>query len=236
MKTSTRTTALIIGLLVAIALIGGIAYAGLAIQTSTADEPKDVTTIFVGPELKDCEGMGPMKCLQIADSADGPWSNWYGEIEGFIHQPGLLSELKVRRIEVLNPPADGSSLRLVLVAIVSQSSFTLTQPSLDGTSWDLVSIDGAAAVAGGSKANLAFAGSQISGSSGCNGFFGSYTVGEATLSFSQVGSTMMACSPELNDQEFAFFAALEAAESYTIEGDTLTISFGGGKPMVFSAA
>jgi heat shock protein HslJ len=256
MKTPNRIAPLLIGLLIAAALGGGVIYAGFAMQNSSSnglaeatpglpyaptperpsEQPADVTTIFVGPELKDCEGMGPMECLQIADSAAGPWSNWYSGIEGFTHQPGLLSELKVRRIEIANPPADGSSLQLVLVEVVAQTPVAAAEGGLDGTSWNLVSIDSAPAVAGGREAGLSFTGAQVGGSSGCNRLFGSYAASGAALSFSQVGATKMACSPELNAQELAFFAALEQAESYTIADGTLTISFDGGKQMVFSAA
>ena len=248
MTTFNRTAALLIGLLIAMALAGGVIYGGFAMQrdqstvpptvppTVPTALPSDVTTIFVGPELQDCEGMGPMKCLQIADSAAGPWSNWYSGIDGFTHQPGMLAELKVRRIEIANPPADGSSLQLVLVEIVAQTPVVTTQAGLDDTNWNLVSIDGTPTVVGGQVANLSFSGAQVSGSTGCNRLFGGYTASGDTLSFSQLGSTKMACSPELNAQEHAFFAALEHAEHYTIDGGRLTISVDSGKQMIFSAA
>ena len=68
MTTFNRTAALLIGLLIAMALAGGVIYGEFAMQrdqsavppTVPTALPSDVTTIFVGPELRDCEGMGPM--------------------------------------------------------------------------------------------------------------------------------------------------------------------------------
>lgn len=65
---------------------------------------------------------------------------------------------------------------------------------------------------------------QLSGSTGCNRYFASYTVDGEKLTIGQGGSTMMACEPtELMQQEADFLAALQNAATFTITGDQLEI-------------
>jgi putative lipoprotein len=65
-------------------------------------------------------------------------------------------------------------------------------------------------------------GSRLIGSGGCNRMTGTYRLDESSVSFSQVASTMMACSDGM-DQESLFFGALEKAVSWKIRGDTLEL-------------
>ena len=68
---------------------------------------------------------------------------------------------------------------------------------------------------------------RASGSSGCNGFSGSYQLSGDTLRFGKLLSTMRACvDPELNRQERAFLDALGATRSWRVVGDTLVLSVG----------
>lgn len=80
----------------------------------------EVKTLFVHEERVDCEGEGPRKCLQVRESENDEWTYFYSNIEGFDYEEGTRYELRVRVEEVPDPPADGSSLRYVLVEIVSQ--------------------------------------------------------------------------------------------------------------------
>jgi putative lipoprotein len=71
------------------------------------------------------------------------------------------------------------------------------------------------------------AGTQASGSSGCNSFSGSYQLSGDSLRFGKLLSTMRACvDPELNRQERAFLDALGATRSWRVAGDTLVLSDG----------
>lgn len=54
---------------------------------------------------------------------------------------------------------------------------------------------------------------QVSGFSGCNQFFGSYTFKKNTLNFSQLGSTKMLCSQDKNKIESKFLRTLEKADA-----------------------
>jgi hypothetical protein len=81
--------------------------------------------LFVGPSLVDCVGVGPQKCLQVKERREDAWQLFYGGIEGFDWEPGYLYEITVFLRHVENPPADGSSIRYILIRIVSKTEVTL---------------------------------------------------------------------------------------------------------------
>lgn len=93
--------------------IGGIA--------EVPEAPPEEIRMFVGPEKVPCEGAGPQECYQVKDSPDGEWQLFYATIEGFQWEPGFIYELRVNVYQVVNPPADGSSLRYELVEVVSKT-------------------------------------------------------------------------------------------------------------------
>ena len=68
---------------------------------------------------------------------------------------------------------------------------------------------------------------QVTGSAGCNSYFGDYEIDDG-LSVGMLGNTEMWCGePEGRmDQETAYLKILQAAESYEVEGATLTIDCG----------
>jgi len=94
--------------------------AGL-VGCSTLTGP-DVITLFVAPELVDCVGVGPRTCMQVRESPEESWELFYSGIEGFEFEPGFFYELRVEIHHVLDPPADGSSLRYVLDRIVEKKA------------------------------------------------------------------------------------------------------------------
>ena len=62
-------------------------------------------------------------CLQVQREdklCSEEWSNFYDEIEGFQYEEGYVYELKVRVEEIENPPMDGSSLRYILIEVLSK--------------------------------------------------------------------------------------------------------------------
>lgn len=73
---------------------------------------------------KPCEQeMENATCLMVQQGEDlcsEKWSYFYDEIEGFQYEEGYVYELKVRVEEVENPPMDGSSLRYILVEVLSK--------------------------------------------------------------------------------------------------------------------
>ena len=68
---------------------------------------------------------------------------------------------------------------------------------------------------------------KVTGSAGCNHYFGDYEVSGNELSFpGPIASTEMWCGEEIGEQERQYLSALTDAESYKIEGDKLTINCG----------
>lgn len=64
----------------------------------------------------------------------------------------------------------------------------------------------------------------VTGTSGCNGLGGNYTVEGDQISFGEFVSTLMACDEPIMAQEEAAHKVMTATATYKIEGDTLTIN------------
>jgi heat shock protein HslJ len=64
---------------------------------------------------------------------------------------------------------------------------------------------------------------QVSGSGGVNQYSGPYTVDGSNLTVGTLSSTRSAGDPAAMQQETAYLLALQAAASYTIDKDNLTI-------------
>ena len=208
------------------------------VVTEEADVNEDSKTLFVGPELVDCVGVGPQECMQVREDAESDWTFFYDQIVGFEYEPGFEYELLVRETEIENPPADGSSIEVTLVEVVSKTAVSATaQPlpnenPLHGTGWTLTEFgpsDSLTAVLPNSELTLNFDDGQINGSAGCNSYFAEATVDGETISVGLIGSTLMACADEaLNQQETDFLAALAEVTSYTLADNRLTLNYSDG--------
>ena len=76
----------------------------------------------------------------------------------------------------------------------------------------------------GTEITAAFEDSQVGGTSGCNHYGGAYTATGDLLHVEEIASTAMLCAGEaIMEQEERFQAALAAAETFTLESDTLLI-------------
>ncbi len=107
-------------------------------------------------------------------------------------------------------------------------------PTLDGTSWTLVSLNGQEPLAE-APITIEFAGEQVSGSAGCNQYSGGYTAEGSELSFGALATTRMACPEPIMAQEAAYLAALEGSASYALEDGRLVIESGDGT-LAYAAA
>jgi heat shock protein HslJ len=118
--------------------------------------------------------------------------------------------------------SDGSS------SVSSAAATEPAPPSLDATSWSLAQVGGAAAKPGGF---LGFAGGNVAGSTGCNGFGGTYKQSGVSLTIALGPVTQMACAG-LDEQEAAVLAALPKVASFSQVGGTLTLQDAGGRGLV----
>lgn len=95
---------------------------------------------------------------------------------------------------------------------------------LQDTRWVLVTLEGESPLPDRAP-SAEFAEDQISGSTGCNTYFGTYEVSGDELSIGAIAVTEMWCmEPEdVMDQEQAFLAALASVTSYRLAGERLEL-------------
>ena len=106
--------------------------------------------------------------------------------------------------------------------------------SLAGTAWQLEALgdpDSPTPVIEGDAPTLEFgADGQAGGSGGCNSFGAQYTVQGGLLQFSDLTSTLRACTDDrLNQQEQQYFAALKSAGEFEVNETQLTITYDQGQ-------
>ena len=107
--------------------------------------------------------------------------------------------------------------------------------ALEGTQWTLGGItqgDAVVSTAIDSEITMQLTDGKISGSTGCNNFFGSYTVDGETLTLSALGQTRRACDEEHGKREQALTAALEQVAGYRTQLDTLTLLDAAGNELM----
>lgn len=110
------------------------------------------------------------------------------------------------------------------------ASYAPTRGSLAGTAWTAQSIDGRGMVGARTPTVRFGADQRVSGTGGCNSYFGTYRSEASTvesnasaLSVSGLGRTEMACDTPIMAQEDAFLTTLGAANHYRIGEDGLLI-------------
>ena len=127
---------------------------------------------------------------------------------------------------------------LLLALVASVALVSADQPAappaaqaagtLEGPRWVLVSYagqDGKTVQAiPGTETTAQFASGTVSGSAGCNRYNAPYTVDGNKIQIGLGMLTVMACPPPIMDQEAAYLANLQAAASYKITGDQLTLA------------
>ena len=199
-------------------------------------------TIIIGPQLVDCVGEGPRQCMQVKFDEDDDWQFFYNQIEGFDYQPGYRYTLQVEKFEVQDPPAGGSSLRYVLVEVLDQvEELEVSAENLAGITWVLDSYgsqDQPQSVREDVVISLEYdpEPGRLSGSAGCNRYFGKVEVdsGEMIFSTSQMGMTRMACSQPIMDQETAFMDLLSQVTRFEVRDGKLFLLTDDGRVLSFS--
>jgi heat shock protein HslJ len=100
---------------------------------------------------------------------------------------------------------------------------------LVGTTWTLDSLysaDAVSSVIAGSTITAVFGeDGRVSGSAGCNNYFGSYTVTGSSLAIGSTGSTKMNCpGAGIMQQENTYLASLGRTAGFTISGNRLSLT------------
>jgi heat shock protein HslJ len=127
------------------------------------------------------------------------------------------------------------ALMALAVLLVGCGPSPADGPSLEGTQWVLITLEGEALLPG-TTPSAEFSVDQISGSASCNHYFGTYTVSGSEITITDVARTEMYCmDPEgVMDQEEAFLAALSSVASYRLSGTRLELlDTSGGVALAF---
>lgn len=107
---------------------------------------------------------------------------------------------------------------------------------LAGSSWVLEDLNGDRAIAD-ARVTLDFgAPGKVTGNGSCNRYFATVDISGETIRFGAVGATRMACATAVSLQEIRYFEALEAANRFEIEGNSLSIYGSARRPLRFSRA
>lgn len=76
---------------------------------------------------------------------------------------------------------------------------------------------------------------QVNGNVGCNVFGGGYKVGDGTVTFGNLFSTLMFCEGAAGEQETVVFGVFVETATYKLNGNTLTITSADGSSVVVLA-
>jgi heat shock protein HslJ len=93
----------------------------------------------------------------------------------------------------------------------------------------------------GTSIDILFRNGNIKGFGGCNQYNAKYTASSAdglsgTISIGPISNSSRACSEEILAQEQTYLANLQSAASFTISGDSLTLTLADGTQLVYYAA
>lgn len=111
-----------------------LAFKGEPTAETRYGSPGETTFLEVAAQTKPCNHplIPNLQCLQVREikyddkglktGADGEFQNFYDNIEGYTHQPGVRNVVRVKRYTLKNPPADGSSLAYELDMVVESET------------------------------------------------------------------------------------------------------------------
>ena len=103
--------------------------------------------------------------------------------------------------------------------------------------WNLIQINGKTVDKSGANIRFDAKNSRISGSNGCNRYFGTYSASGNKLSLNAAGSTKMACPPEESALEQDFTEILQQRDfTFDVADQTLNIYRDGKIILMFGRA
>jgi proline iminopeptidase len=150
------------------------------------------------------------------------------EIDGSFDQIVVGAEIEVtgQGIGEMDPP-------LIVAEYVRVLG---SSPRLSGSAWELTAYNGQQPIRG-RQPTLQFEPDQVSGTTGCNHYGGSYQVDDGSIKFEDLYSTEMACVdvPGLMDQERIYLEILGTAQSFEAAEDVLTIVSENGQTLNFQS-
>jgi heat shock protein HslJ len=157
--------------------------------------------------------------------------------------PPVLMELEVAYLDALGRVdafvVEGSRLSLTggEPPLVFEAEPPAEPRPLVGSVWRLSSLaygsDTVSSPIAGAQPTARFsADDEISGSTGCNTYGGSYRIDGSAISIGGMRITLRGCEPDVARQEDVFHRALQRAATFRIEGEILTLSDAAGAFLV----
>lgn len=178
-------------------------------------------------------GQVPIGFALQLDTADLPQDARIGLDAAIVSDGSILFRT---REAVPLPATDGAPLEILLVN-AGREPVAPQQPAIAGIEWLAVSVAGVADLGEARPTLTIGADGAAAGRTGCNRYFAKATIEGEALSFSQAGTTFMACADPAMRVERAFLDALTATAAYRLEGGFLLLLDGGGAELArFSAA
>jgi heat shock protein HslJ len=119
---------------------------------------------------------------------------------------------------------------LIGALLLWASPAAMAQEDQDGpltARWVAVELDGKP-VAG---PTLDYTTDKVSGTGGCNRFNGAISIEDDAVQIGPIAATKMACEGK-SEVETRYFAALEAARSFAVQGNSLTLKAEDGRDLV----
>lgn len=200
----------------------------------------DVIRLTVKEDLANCTGVAPTTCMQVKYKNSKNWELFYGSIDGFKYEAGYRYVLLVNRSKRKNVPADASAYIYTLKKVVKKQKMQTNNSSWDFVlkhKWKLIQMNGVNQTQSPVYMQFDASAKRVSGKSGCNNFFGGFEKTNNSLTFKQMGSTMMACSDELNKLEHQFLTLLgNQSFSYDVADQTLNLYQGNKLVLMFGVA
>lgn len=192
-------------------------------DVSLADAPAAI----VGTQVVDPAGQVPIKFTISFDPAVIRLNTNYA-LEARITVDDTLWFINDIRHKV--DPLDDASQSMVLKMV--RGSETPPSSSIFSITW-LVEEIGGAPVGGQTPSTFSVsADGKVSGRGPCNSYFGTAEVHDGTIEIGEIGSTFMACEPDVMDRETAFLEALRKATRFRISDGKLTFADAAGKDIL----
>ncbi|MBK9357677.1 MAG: copper resistance protein NlpE N-terminal domain-containing protein [Bacteroidales bacterium] len=193
--------------------------------TLNNDQTYMISTVYKGKSYKVCENSGKFSwdeagnTIKLGGISDAPNRYLVGE--------NKLIQLDMEGNRITGPLAENY--------ILSKSVHSGSDAGIFGKKWKLIELHGKPVenTAGSGKEYFILLDqkeNRISGYAGCNSFFGSCELKEGNrITFSKIGSTMMACPNMATEQEL--FKVLETVDNFTTDGKSLQLNKARMAPM-----
>lgn len=178
---------------------------------------------WVGGTKTECSsGVGKMQCLTIhrgENLDDATWENFYSNIEGFEFEEGMFKKIEVKEEKIENPPADGSSIRYILVKELDKK--VDNRANIKGK-WRLNTLNNNPINRSNVLPEIEILPNKmlISGNGGCNNYTGKINkLSNNIINLGYIASTKKACLNKNIEQDY--FNVLSKVKTFKVTDDNL---------------